>query len=59
VLLDVFNVFGERVAVLVNGHRMMGQHMTVWNSGTASSGTYFLRLTFDGYRTTKKMILLK
>jgi len=59
VLLDVFNVFGERVAVLVNGHRMSGSHMVVWNGNNVASGTYFLRLLFDGYTKTSKMILLK
>jgi uncharacterized protein (DUF362 family) len=59
VLLEVFNVYGERLDVLVNSRREMGRHMVIWNSNRAASGAYFLRMTFGGYSKSTKMMLLR
>jgi hypothetical protein len=59
VLVEVFNVYGERLDILVNGHREAGNHMVVWASKNAPSGTYFLRMTFSGHSEISKMMLLR
>gem|GEM_PF-333800 len=64
VTLEVFNIAGQRVAVLAKGHQEAGYHEVDWSGVDQSgqpvaSGIYFYRLkTSDGVET-KKMVLLK
>jgi hypothetical protein len=65
VRLEVFDVYGQQVATLVNGERAAGYHRTSWVPGLAS-GTYFYRLRvepLDGrgraFEDVKKMVLVK
>ena len=44
VRLEVFNVVGQRVALLVNERRGPGTYQAVWNAPQAASGLYFCRL---------------
>jgi hypothetical protein len=57
--LEVFNVSGQLVDVLVDGYRSAGTHMAVWNTGKHAAGTYLYRFTYRGFSETKKMTLLK
>jgi hypothetical protein len=57
--LEVFDVRGELVDLLVDGPMPAGDHMVVWQSGNRASGTYLYRILFDGMCRTKSMILLK
>ncbi|MBN2227593.1 MAG: T9SS type A sorting domain-containing protein [candidate division Zixibacteria bacterium] len=57
--LEVYNVLGQRVAVLAEGHFEAGEHEVTWDATGQASGMYFYRLTADEYVETKKMILLK
>jgi hypothetical protein len=64
VRITVFNVLGQQVAELVNGHNEAGTHEVVWDGkddlgGTAASGIYFYRIKTDQFSDTKKMLLLK
>jgi hypothetical protein len=65
VSLRVYNVAGQLVRTLVDGHRAAGQvYEAVWNGRndagqTVSSGVYFYKLSSEGFAKTKKMILLK
>ena len=65
VMLEVFNVAGQRVAILVNGTSMeAGYHTTYWdgtdeNGSQVASGIYFYRLKAGSYSETRKMMLLK
>jgi hypothetical protein len=65
VVLEIFNVYGEQVATLVNGEREPGLYQARW-SATVPSGTYFTRLSVEplegnggSMRDVKKMIVLK
>lgn len=64
VLLEIFNVLGEKVHTLVNQLQEGGTHQVNW-SGTddqgepISNGIYFYRLQVNNYTQTNKMILLK
>ena len=64
VRLSVFNLMGQRVATLVEGHRTTGSHSVVWD-GTdrdgkrLSSGVYVYRLETDGMVETRKMALVR
>ena len=57
--IEVYNLSGQLVDVLVDGYRTAGTHMAVWNTGRIASGTYFYRLRFGGFTETKKMTLLR
>lgn len=59
VRLNIYNILGRKVAVLVDEHKEAGYHTAVWNVNEVSSGMYFYRLESDGYAKTKKMLLLK
>jgi hypothetical protein len=59
VSLKVYDISGREVAALVNEKLQGGSYMYKWNGANLSSGTYFYRLTAEGFTQTKKMLLLK
>jgi len=64
VVLEVFDVTGVRVALLMNEFRPAGQYEAEWDGRDAGSrpspsGVYFARLRAGGYVQYKKMVLLK
>lgn len=64
VSLEIYNVLGEKVKTLVDGHLEAGPHSIEWNSTDShgqgvSSGVYFYRLVTDNNVATKKMMLVK
>lgn len=70
VTLKVYDVMGQEIATLLNGHLNAGTFNASWN-GTSStgvsmaSGVYFYRLTAEGtssseaFTSLKKMVLMK
>jgi hypothetical protein len=59
VKLDIFNLMGQKVATLVDGHSDAGRHSVNWNASSLSSGIYFYKLTAGDKIITKRMTLLK
>jgi hypothetical protein len=62
VSLEIFNVLGQSVAVLVDEKQEAGLHRVEWNSevhGALASGLYLYRLTVGDFTETKKMMLIK
>jgi hypothetical protein len=64
IVLDVYNVAGERVARLAEGKKEKGFHQVIWDgrskSGTAcASGVYFCRLHAGMFTDVRKMIILR
>jgi len=59
VLLEVFNVLGERVATLVDENQGAGNHEVQFNGSGLPSGMYFYRLSAGGFVETLKMVLMK
>lgn len=58
--LKVFNLQGELVDILIDGHFSAGNHSVIFNGSNLSSGVYFYELTGEtGFRDIKKMILVK
>jgi hypothetical protein len=62
--LAIYNVLGQRVTVLVDGHQAAGDHEVLWNGCDAtgspvSSGLYFYRLEAGDFEQTRKMVLLR
>ncbi len=57
--LEVFTVLGERVETLVDASVAAGDHVAVWDAHASQSGTYFVRLLFNGYSKVRKMVLVR
>lgn len=62
VKLEIFNILGQSVVVLVDVHQEAGLHKVEWNSeahNSLASGLYLYRLTVGDFVETKKMMLIK
>jgi sugar lactone lactonase YvrE len=64
VLLNIYNIKGQKVKTLVNELLLAGEHSAIWNGRDAndkqvSSGIYFYKLKAGDYQKVKKMILIK
>jgi hypothetical protein len=59
VKLNVYDVLGREICVLVNEIKQPGAHSTVWDAANMPSGVYFLKLTAGNYTQIRKMSLMK
>jgi hypothetical protein len=59
VTLEVFDVMGRLVEVLVYGHRQAGSHESRFDATGLSSGTYILHLRAGAYSGTRTLMLIK
>jgi len=59
VKLNIYDVNGRMVETLVDHELKPGSYEVTWNAVMRSSGVYFYDLTVDGFRETKKMVLVK
>lgn len=59
VSLQVFDMLGKEIAVLVNESKSGGTYEIEFNASRLPSGVYFYQLITGGIVQTKKMILLK
>ena len=57
--LKVYNVLGQEVETLVDEHLKAGEHQVQWTADKLSSGTYLIRLSFENYSESQKVVLLK
>jgi len=59
VVLNVYDLLGRKVEMLVNTEQSAGRHQIIWNADDHSSGVYFYKLQAGEYSEIKKMLLLK
>ncbi len=64
VKLEVFNIRGQRLSVLIDAELEEGEHSYIWHPKTMAgkdlpSGVYLYRLQSDNYEKTRKMLYLK
>ena len=66
VTISVFNIIGQKVAVLFKGTENAGNHSVTWNAQNLSSGVYFYKIDAVGinnknnsFTSFKKAILIK
>ncbi len=59
VTLKVYNVLGQEVATLIDGHQDAGSHIVSFDASKLASGVYFYTLRQEGSSITKKMLFLK
>jgi hypothetical protein len=57
--INVFDILGEEVAVLVDEMKEPGTIHVTWDAAGLPSGVYFYRMTVAGYTETLKMVLLR
>lgn len=59
VSLQIFNLFSEEVATLVNQSQPPGEYQVSWDATGFPSGIYWYRLRANAFTETRQMILLK
>ena len=59
VTLNVYDILGREIALLVNGKQNAGEHIVEYNAPELAAGVYFYQLVADGKSLTKKMVVLK
>ena len=59
VILKVFDVVGQGVAVLVQEYQEAGRYAVTFDGGSLPSGVYFYRFQTEQFVETKRMMLMK
>ncbi|MFC2135324.1 right-handed parallel beta-helix repeat-containing protein [Bacteroidota bacterium] len=59
VIINIYNVLGERITELLNDIKPAGYHEVEFKANNLPSGIYLYQINAGDYTETKKMILLK
>ncbi len=59
VRLELYNVVGQRLAVLVDGDQEAGTHTLTMGRGALAGGVYFLRMLAGGTQKVERMVVLR
>ncbi len=59
VTIEIFNLLGQRVEVLLDRKQRPGYYQIQWNAGGYPSGVYWCRMTTNQFVAFKKLLLLK
>ena len=59
VKLEMYNLLGEKVKVLVDGEQIEGVHSVYWNASDLPGGVYFCQLRAGDVVSTRKIIILR
>lgn len=59
VMLKVMDVLGREVATIASGRREPGTYSATWDASDRPSGTYFCRMTSDGFVAVRRMLVVK
>jgi hypothetical protein len=59
VRMEIYNIIGQRVATIFDGHKQAGYHTITWQADDYPSGVYFARLQAGQRDESVKMVLLK
>jgi len=57
--LSIYNIVGQQVARVKQGHARSGYQSITWNSGQIASGVYFVQLTAGDQVDIQKIMLIK
>jgi hypothetical protein len=58
VQIEVYDLLGRRVATLAEGRTPAGQHEVTVEASRLPSGTYFVRMTADGFTETRRLVVV-
>lgn len=59
VRLEIFDLMGRRLAILIDGRVTAGEHEVAWSGEYAPSGVYVARLTTPNERITNRLVLVR
>ncbi len=59
VSVNIFNILGQKVAVLVNEVQNAGTYQLNFDASKLSSGTYIYQIKSGSFVQSKKMLLIK
>jgi len=59
VKIEVFNILGEKVTVLLDDNKAAGYHTIDFEGSNLASGTYLFRIQAGDYVDVKKLVLLR
>ncbi|MDZ7261819.1 MAG: T9SS type A sorting domain-containing protein, partial [candidate division KSB1 bacterium] len=59
VSLKIYNIYGQEITTLVDGHQEAGYFTIAWDAKEVASGVYFYELKAGSFVKTMKMILMK
>jgi subtilisin family serine protease len=59
VKIDVYNIKGQRIELLIDKYMTAGSYETSFNSDDLPSGIYFYRITAGEFSDVKRMLLVK
>ena len=57
--IEVFNIKGQKVDVLINKAQNKGDYSLQWDASGLKSGIYLIKFTCDELQETQKVVLLK
>jgi len=57
--ISIYNLLGQKVAILVNGNKKAGYYTAIWDGSKLSAGIYFIKLKAGEYNKTLKVMLMK
>jgi hypothetical protein len=59
VVIKIFDIRGQEVAVLVDDLIKEGHHEAVWDASQVSSGVYIIRMTSGSFKAVQKVVYVK
>ncbi len=59
VILEVFNIAGQKIDVLKDGYLDSGHYTLFWDASNFTAGVYFYTLKTTDFSKTRKMVFLK
>ena len=59
VRIEVFDMLGRSVTVLMNDYKPSGRHIATWDAHHFNSGTYLIKMSVGGFTTVRKVTLIK
>jgi len=57
--LSIYNLLGQKVAMLVDEQQRAGSHQVEWEASGFASGVYYYRIESGEFQDVRKMILLR
>jgi flagellar hook assembly protein FlgD len=59
VRVEVYNLLGQVLEVLVDCEKNAGYHVINWDGSDVPSGVYFYRIMAEDFSASKRMVLMK
>ncbi len=59
ITINIYNSLGQLITKVADEVQTAGYHTAVWNGSNFASGIYFYELKAEGFKTVKKLMLVK